>query len=188
MITLPDHAKSLELIGKTNAKAFYEGEIADALVKQSQRDGGFFCKEDLAEFDAKWVDPISVHYHGYDVWEIPPNDQGIVALMALNILKEFEFCHKEDTLSFHRQFEAIKMAFADGMKYVTDPKEMVVDYQDLIEKDRGAARAKEISDKAKDHNLKNYQKAVRYIYVLLMVMAIWFLISKAIIWALAAAS
>ncbi len=159
MITLPDHAKSLELIGKTNAKAFYEGEIADALVRQSQRDGGFFCKEDLAAFDARWVEPIGVHYHGYDVWEIPPNGQGIVALMALNILKEFNFCHKEDTISFHRQFEAIKMAFADGMKYVTDPQEMAVDYHDLITKERGAARAKEISDIAKEPQFKELPKS-----------------------------
>lgn len=148
MLRLPDHAKTLRLIAKTKAKAFYEGEIADQLVAQSDRDGGFFTKEDLARFDVKWVEPIGVEYHGYKVWEIPPNGQGIVALMALNILNNFEFKHNEDVETYHKQFEAIKMAFADAKHYVTDPDYMPIDYNRLILPEYGRQRAKEIGPMA----------------------------------------
>lgn len=159
IIKLPDHAKTLKLIGETNADAFYKGEIAQALVKQSQRDGGYFTLEDMANFEPMWVEPIHVNYHGYDVWEIPPNGQGIVALMALNILKEFDFTHKEDAQAYHKQFEAIKMAFADGMHYVTDPRFMPVYYNELIKPEYGKLRAAEISDRAKDPEFKELPKS-----------------------------
>ena len=148
MIKLPDHAKTLRLIGETNADAFYKGEIADQLVRQSQRDGGYFCKEDLESYESTWVEPIHVNYRGYDVWEIPPNGQGIVALMALNILKEFDFKEKDCVDTYHKQFEAIKIAFADAKHYVTDPRMMKIDYNDLLKPEYGAYRAKEITDKA----------------------------------------
>lgn len=144
MVKLPDHAKTLRLIGETNADAFYKGEIADQIVRQSDRDGGFFTKEDLANFEAKWVEPIGVEYHGYKVWEIPPNGQGIVALMALNILKNFEFKEKDCVDTYHKQFEAIKMAFADAKHYVTDPDHMGIDYNDLIKTEYGKMRSEEI--------------------------------------------
>ncbi len=159
VIKLPDHAKTLKLIGETYAEAFYKGEIADAICKQSERDGGFFSKSDFEDFEAMWVDPIKVNYRGYDVWEIPPNGQGIVALMTLNILKEFEFTHKDDVEAYHKQFEAIKMAFADAMHYVTDPKYMKVDYNDLIKPEFGASRALEIEDFAKDPDFKEMPKS-----------------------------
>ena len=148
MIYLKDHAKTLRLIGETNAKAFYEGEIAQQLVKQSTRDGGYFSLEDLANYKAQWVQPLSVDYKGYKVWEIPPNGQGIVALMGLNILNNFNFTQKECTATYHKQFEAIKMAFADGMHYVTDPMEMKLDYHDLVSKAYGQKRAKTITEQA----------------------------------------
>lgn len=148
IIKLPDHAKSLRLIGETDARAFYEGEIVQQLVKQSQSNHGYFTLDDLKKYEPKWVDPISVNYRGYDVWEIPPNGQGIVALMALNILKNFNFTHKDDVNCYHKQFEAIKMAFADGMHYVTDPNHMAVDYHELIRSDFGKLRANEITDYA----------------------------------------
>ncbi|MCI5774026.1 MAG: gamma-glutamyltransferase [Erysipelotrichaceae bacterium] len=159
IIKLPDHARSLELIAKTNAQAFYQGEIAKAMVKQSQRDGGFLELEDLADFDVKWVEPISVNYRGYDIWEIPPNGQGIVALMALNILKEFKFGQKDDPNAIHQQFEAMKMAFADGMKYVSDPNFTKLDYHHLIDPNRGASRANEIDDHAHDPKVKELPKS-----------------------------
>ena len=148
IVKLPNHAKTLRLIAKTGAKAFYEGEIADALVRQSERDGGYFTKEDLASFDAKWVEPIRVNYRGYEVCEIPPNGQGIVALMALNILRNFNFPEKECAETYHRQFEAIKMAFADAKHYVTDPDFMGLDYHRLILPEYGERRAAEMTEEA----------------------------------------
>ncbi len=148
IITLKNHAKTLRLIAESNGDAFYKGEIADAIVKQSQRDGGYFCKEDFAQYDCQWVKPISVNYRGYDVWEIPPNGQGITALMALNILKEFDFKAKDSTETYHKQFEAMKLAFADAKHYVTDPRKMKIDYNDLLAPEYGAERAKLITEEA----------------------------------------
>ncbi|HAE17187.1 MAG TPA: gamma-glutamyltransferase, partial [Erysipelotrichaceae bacterium] len=148
IVRLPNHARTLRLIAETNADAFYKGEIAEQLVRQSERDGGYFQLSDLAGYESKWVDPISVNYRGYDVWEIPPNGQGIVALMALNILKEFEFPQKDCVDTYHKQMEAMKIAFADGMHYVTDPDRMSVDYREFLKPEYGARRAKEITDTA----------------------------------------
>ena len=114
IVRLPNHARTLRLIAETNTDAFYKGEIAEQLVRQSERDGGYFQLSDLAGYESKWVDPISVNYRGYDVWEIPPNGQGIAALMALNILKEFEFPEKEMPDTYHKRIEAMKLAFADA--------------------------------------------------------------------------
>ena len=148
LICLPHHADTLEAIGETNAAAFYTGEIARKIDADSKRFGGYLRYEDLAAYQAKWVEPISVDYHGYQVCEIPPNGQGIVALMALNILKEFAFHEKENVLTYHRQLEAMKMAFADAFHYVTDPDHMELDYHCLLDPSYGAQRAAEMGQTA----------------------------------------
>lgn len=147
IVKLPNHGKSLRLIGESNARAFYEGEIAKKIVEQSDRDGGYIKEEDLKEYDVSWVNPIKVKYKDYDVWEIPPNGQGIVALMALNILNNFSF-DDINCETYHKQFEAMKMAFGDGKKYVSDPECMKLDYNSLISKEYGEKRAKTIKDTA----------------------------------------
>ncbi|MBQ9424941.1 MAG: gamma-glutamyltransferase family protein [Erysipelotrichaceae bacterium] len=149
IIRFPDHARSLRLIAETEAKAFYEGEIAEKIVAQSERDGGFFTMEDFRNYDVEWVDPISVNYRGYDVWEIPPNGQGLVALIALNILKNFDFKERDSADTFHKQFEAIKIAFADALSCVTDPEQMIVDYHGYLKDEYGKYRASMISEEAK---------------------------------------
>lgn len=77
----PDHAKTLQLIAETNAESFYRGELAEKIAAFSKETGGFLTDEDLANYRPEWVEPINVNYRGYDVWEIPPNGQGIVALL-----------------------------------------------------------------------------------------------------------
>jgi len=144
IVRLPNHALTLRLIAESGAEAFYRGELADRIVADSKVFDGYFSKADFAEYEVAWVDPISVNYRGYDVCEIPPNGQGIVALMALNILKEFSFAERESAETFHLQWEAMKIAFADGMAQVTDPKSMRVRAADLILPAYGAARAREI--------------------------------------------
>ena len=148
LMKLPNHANTLELIGKTNADAFYTGELARKIDEDSRLHGGYIRYEDLAAYKAQWVEPIRVKYRGYEICEIPPNGQGIVALMALNILKEFSFAEKECADTYHKQLEAIKMAFADAFHYVTDPDHMKIDYQHLLDPQYGAQRAGEMTDHA----------------------------------------
>ncbi|MBQ3292491.1 MAG: gamma-glutamyltransferase family protein [Mogibacterium sp.] len=148
LVVLPDHAATLEEIGRTNAESFYKGRIARRIEEESIRYGGYLRYEDLAAHEAEWVEPISVHYRGYDVCEIPPNGQGIVALIALNIMKEFSFAEKESVETCHRQIEAIKMGFADAFRTVTDPVYMKTDHHELLRPEYGAQRAAEMTDMA----------------------------------------
>ncbi|MCR5843638.1 MAG: gamma-glutamyltransferase family protein [Oscillospiraceae bacterium] len=149
MIRLPDHADTLEAIGATGGETFYTGELARRIDAESRKCGGYLRFEDLAAYQAKWVEPISVDYREYRVCEIPPNGQGIVALMALNILKEFSFSQPDCVETAHRQLEAIKIAFADAFRYVTDPEYMEIDYRSLLDPAYGAVRAAEIGARAK---------------------------------------
>ncbi|MBQ2691655.1 MAG: gamma-glutamyltransferase family protein [Clostridia bacterium] len=143
----PDQAKTLRDIGATNAESFYRGDIADKIDAYSNKFGGFIHKEDLEAYQPEWVDPVSVNYRGYDVWELPPNGQGIVALMALNILNNFE-PSQNDVASYHREIEALKLAFADGQRYIAEPKSMSVSVKDLLSPAYGLERSKLIGDRA----------------------------------------
>jgi len=149
IVKLPDHAATLEEIGLTNADSFYKGRIARKIEEESIRYEGYLRYEDLASHEVLWVDPISVNYRGYDVCEIPPNGQGIVALMALNIMKEFSFSEKDSDETCHRQIEAIKMGFADAFRTVTDPAFMKSDYHDLLKPEYGASKAAQMTDRAR---------------------------------------
>ena len=159
IVRLPQHAEALRKIGESNSDVFYKGELADRIVETSSQFGGFFTKEDLSTYDVSWVDPISVNYRGYDVCEIPPNGQGITALLALNILKNFEFNTKEHVDTYHKQFEAMKMAFMDAKEHVSDSSKMRVDYNVLLTPQFGAERAQEITDIAKLYEPKQPPKS-----------------------------
>lgn len=143
-----DHAKTLTLIAETNGEAFYKGELADKIDEFSKKHNGYIRKEDLEEFECEWVEPISVNYRGYDVWEIPPNGHGIVALMALNILKGYEFKERDTVETLHKQFEAMKLAFVDGQKYVADYNKMSVSVEQLLSEEYASERRKLINDEA----------------------------------------
>jgi len=144
----PDHARTLEFIAETNAESFYHGELAEKIAKFSEETGGFLTADDLANHKAEWVDPVSINYRGYDIWELPPNGQGVVALQAMNILKGFEFTDKESIHTYHNQIEAIKLAFADGFKYVSDKTKMDVTLKELLDDDYVAKRRQLITDTA----------------------------------------
>lgn len=128
----PDHARTLRLIGETAGEAFYRGELAERIAAFVSRHGGYITLEDLASFRPEWVEPLHVHYRGYDVWELPPNGQGLVALLALNILKGFSFGAREEVETYHLQIEAIKLAFADGLRYIADPRSMDITAEALL--------------------------------------------------------
>ena len=144
----PGHARSLKAIAETNARAFYSGELAEAIHQFARKTGGLITKEDLAAFQPEWVEPIRVNYRGFDVWELPPNGQGLVALMALKILEQCGDLAPGDVETYHRQIEAIKLAFADGRTYITDPKAMPVSAAELLTEDYARERRRLITDTA----------------------------------------
>ncbi|RLQ96892.1 gamma-glutamyltransferase family protein [Falsibacillus albus] len=142
------HAATLRSIAETNGKSFYEGELADEIDRFMRKHGGFFTKEDLGRFKPEWVDPISVHYKGYDVWEIPPNGQGIIALMALNIASGLDFNEKESIDTYHKQIEAMKLAFTDGKAHITDILHMKTEVEELLSESYAKERRSLISEHA----------------------------------------
>lgn len=144
----PDHAKTLSLIAETNAEAMYRGELAGKIAQFSKENGGFLTEDDLAKYKAEWVQPIRVNYKGYDVWEIPPNGQGLITLQALNILNGYEFAEKDSIETYHKQIEAIKLAFADGFHYITEEKYMKRSVTELLNKEYAEQRRKLITDTA----------------------------------------
>lgn len=135
-----DHAKTLKEIAETKGRSFYEGALAKKIVSFSKETGGFFIEEDLQNHQTEWVEPLNINYRGYDVWELPPNTQGIVALQALNILKNDHFSSRDCSETIHKQIEAIKLAFADGLKYITEDQKMSMDVRDLISESYGEKR------------------------------------------------
>ncbi len=143
-----DHADTLRSIGRSKSESFYKGKLAEKIDEFSKEFDGYLFKEDLESFKPQWVDPVKVNYRGFDVWELPPNGQGLVALMALNILKEFEFDCKNDLDTYHKQIEALKLAFSDGKKYITDPDYMRVSVDDLLSDDYAKQRKNLIEEKA----------------------------------------
>lgn len=146
VVRLEHHARTLTAIAESNARAFYEGDIAEKIDAFFRQHNGYLRLSDLATYRPQWVNPVSVSYRGYDVWEIPPNGQGIVALMALNILKGYEFSDRENWETYHKQIEAIKLAFVDGKHYVTDPHSMAVTTNDLLADAYAVERRKLIGD------------------------------------------
>jgi gamma-glutamyltranspeptidase/glutathione hydrolase len=148
----PGHAYTLETIAAQGVESFYRGEIARKILEFSRRTGGFFTEGDLASFQPEWVEPISLNYRGYDVWELPPNGQGIVALQALGIISGFDFADHDSPAVPHRQIEAIKMAFADALRYVADPRFAEDPTARLLSNEHIKGRRRQIQDIAQDFN------------------------------------
>jgi len=127
-----DQARTLEAIAETRAESFYRGELAERIDVFSRETGGYLRGTDLAAYAPEWVTPIATRYRGVDVWEIPPNGQGLVALMALRILEGFEPVGRDDPATLHRQLEAMKLAFVDGQTHITEPAHMTHDVAALL--------------------------------------------------------
>ncbi|MGV3489375.1 MAG: gamma-glutamyltransferase family protein [Tuberibacillus sp.] len=143
-----DHANTLREIAETKAESFYRGALAEKIDVFSRQYDGFIRKEDLDEYEPEWVKPISVNYRGYDVWEIPPNGQGLVTLLALNLLKGFNFSEKDSVDTYHKQIEAIKVAFSDGKEHITDRRNMRYAVEDLLSDWYADVRRQLITDTA----------------------------------------
>ncbi|HET7522173.1 MAG TPA: gamma-glutamyltransferase family protein [Bacillales bacterium] len=144
----PGHAATLRSIAETNAESFYRGELAEKIGQFCGKYWGCLTADDLAAYHPEWVSPIKVNYRGYDVWEIPPNGQGLVALQALNLLKGFDFPARDSVDTYHRQIEALKLGFADGKKYITDPRSMSERVENLLSDAYAAERRRLIGKEA----------------------------------------
>ena len=140
----PQLAKTLEVIASKGRAGFYEGPIARTMADFIQSQGGFLTYEDLASFHSEWTPPVSSNYRGYEVWELPPNGQGIAALQILNMLENYDL--KSLGLFspeyIHLFTEAKKLAFADRAKYYADPLFEKIPVEELISKSYAKERIK----------------------------------------------
>jgi gamma-glutamyltranspeptidase/glutathione hydrolase len=139
----PDLAGALEEIAGGGRDAFYKGELARRIIATSDRLGGAMTADDLADFAAEWVEPLSTGYRGWTVYELPPNEQGVAALMMLNIMSTFplgRFGHNSAD-ALHAMIEAKKLAYADMVNYVGDPRFAEVPVQGMISPVYGRKRA-----------------------------------------------
>ena len=161
LFKFPNAARGLRAIAETNGAAFYGGEIAEALVRFGTQHGGGLALRDFADYQPEWVKPIGKDYRGYTLHEIPPNGQGIAALMAVGILEKFDVAglKVDGADSQHLQIEAMKLAFADIYKYVAEPSAMEVTPEQLLDDAYLASRAKLIDMKrAQDFGAGNPAK------------------------------
>jgi gamma-glutamyltranspeptidase / glutathione hydrolase len=146
LMRLPQLAQSYRRIAEKGPGEFYSGSIAQQLVAYSDAEGGFFSLKDFLEHRADWIEPVSTNYRGYDVWQTPPNSQGISVLQMLNMLETFDLkslgpSHPD---YLHLFIEAKKLAFADRAHYYADPSKANVPTAELISKKYGHAQAQRI--------------------------------------------
>jgi gamma-glutamyltranspeptidase/glutathione hydrolase len=138
----PALADTLEAIGKGGARAFYRGKIARTIAAYMKEQGGFLTEKDLKDHRSEWTDPVSANYRGFDVWELPPNGQGIAALQILNILEGFDIASMGfgSAEYIHVFAEAKKLAFEDRARLYADPDFVDVPVEHLISKEYAAER------------------------------------------------
>jgi gamma-glutamyltranspeptidase / glutathione hydrolase len=143
----PYLAETLKLIALQGRDEFYKGEIAQKIVQYVREQGGFFSMKDFEEHTSEWVDPVSTNYRGYDVWELPPNGQGIAVLQMLNILEMYDIAKMGfgSPEYMHLFIEAKKLAFEDRAKFYADPDFSQIPLQQLISKEYARERVKLIN-------------------------------------------
>ncbi|PYK22924.1 MAG: gamma-glutamyltransferase, partial [Verrucomicrobia bacterium] len=140
----PDLARTLRLIGEKGRDAFYKGETADKIDAFMRANGGFLRKTDFEKHTSTWVDPVSVNYRGYEVFELPPNGQGIATLQMLNILEGFDLraLGRNSPETLHTMIEAKKIVWADRAKFYADPAFAKIPLTGLLSKGYAAERRK----------------------------------------------
>ena len=142
----PELAASLQQVAEHGRDGFYKGEIAKKILALMKEHGGTMTAEDLADYSAEWVEPLSTTYHGWTVYELPPNGQGIAALMMLNLMERFPLGEKGyefgSANALHTMIEAKKLAYADLKRYIGDPRGQKLPVEQLLSKERAAERAK----------------------------------------------
>jgi gamma-glutamyltranspeptidase/glutathione hydrolase len=139
----PDLGKTLRLLAEKGPREFYEGEIAKAILKTSESLGGTMQAADLSEFSSEWVEPISIDYRGWKVYELPPNGQGMAALEMLNIMATSQADKQGPlgTVELHKKIEAMKLAYTDLYRYNGDPRFAKIPVRGLLSKEYAEQRA-----------------------------------------------
>ena len=157
-------ARTLRRIAEAGGEDFYKGDLAEKIITFSNKTNGFFKPEDFSSFKPEWVNPISINYRGFDIWELPPNGQGICVLIALNILKNFEFekDSRDDFSTYHKQIEAIKIAFSIAKKYVSDPKFNDIPIENLLENILNEDYASELAKKIDFNKATDFDKSENF--------------------------
>jgi len=150
----PYLANTLEKIGNDGRDVFYRGEMAEKMVKYLRENGGFFTMKDFEDHHSDWVEPVSSNYRGYDVWELPPNGQGIATLQMLNMLENFDLKSMGfgSTEYMHLFIEAKKLAFEDRAKFYADPDFNKIPVKELISKEYGKKRSELIDQNRAAHS------------------------------------
>lgn len=147
----PDHAHTLQRIADTNGSAFYHGDLAEKIIEFTKKHNGYMTLDDLKNHQVEWVNPISINYKGYDIWELPPNGQGLIALDALNTLNHFDLPLNQDSASYHKKIEALKIAFQTGLQVIADPKYMTMSIDALLHPLRSEKNATKINEFAQTY-------------------------------------
>lgn len=164
----PQIARTLRTISEGGRDAFYKGRIAGEIVAYSRQVGGLFALEDFAEHAGNWVEPVSTNYRGYDVWELPPNGQGIAALQMLNLLEPYDLkaLGPQSAETLHLMIEAKKLAYEDRAKFYADPEFAKVPVAALISKQYAARRAPLLRrDKAQERPMPGEPAQAETIYL-----------------------
>ena len=154
VLRLPELGSSLRTIAEGGRDAFYHGPLAGKIAGYVQERGGWLAEKDFASHTSTWVEPISTQYRDVTCWECPPNGQGINALMALNIAEGFDVRSMgyQSTGTYHHLIEAMRLAFADGFRYVADPCHAAVPVEEMLSKEHAEKRRGLISsDRAMEH-------------------------------------
>ena len=155
-VVLPDLNKTLKGISENGKSYIYEGMIPEKISEYVRKFNGWLCEEDFSLHSSSWVRPISSNYRGYDVWECPPNGQGIAALIALNIVENIDLANSDidHVLKLHYKIEAMKIAFQDALWYVADPEKANIPIQELLSKSYAKKRFNEIKEDSSSSEYK----------------------------------
>ena len=168
-VVLPQLCRTLKGISENGRSFMYQGSVPEKISSYVNKFSGWLCEEDFVKHTCSWVKPISSNYRGYDVWECPPNGQGIAALIALNIIENIDFSDSsiEPSLQLHYKIEAMKIAFKDALWYVADPEKVKIPVEELLSKSYGKQRFNEIKeDQANTEYRKgNFKQSGDTVYV-----------------------
>ena len=168
-VVLPDLNKTLKCISENGSSYFYEGVLPEKISEYVQKFNGWLCEEDFSLHSSCWIKPISSNYRGFDVWECPPNGQGIAALIALNIVENIDLVNSEidPVLQLHYKIEAMKIAFKDALWYVADPEKVKIPIQELLSKSYAKKRFNEIKEDSScsGYNRGNFNQHGDTVYV-----------------------